>query len=310
MLQRSILLLGACIVLVVADREHEAHGSVSSKFRYEHEGEGHNEHSDHKAVLGSEKVAKEFDELSPEESRKRLRVLAVKMDVNHDGFVDNEELTDWIQKSIISLDKEESDERFAELDKDGNLVITWSEYIADGFGDIQETENMDAEDKKLMEEDRKYFVAADHDGNGVLNMEEFDAFHAPEHHPHMHETVVELTLKEKDLNKDGKIDLKEFLGDIAGNEGAEWYEMEKARFADEYDKDKSGFLEGEEIVAWLIPDTKVTAQQEAEHLIANADKDHDKRLSIDEIVDEYGLFVGSEATNYGEHLNKVKHEEL
>lgn len=132
MLQRSILLLGACIVLVVADREHEAHGSVSSKFRYEHEGEGHNEHSDHKAVLGksnyyyfiitfacflyffsfchilfllvgSEKVAKEFDELSPEESRKRLRVLAVKMDVNHDGFVDNEELTDWIQKFFFKI---------------------------------------------------------------------------------------------------------------------------------------------------------------------------------------------------------------
>lgn len=51
---------------------------------------------------------------------------------------------------------------------------------------------MDAEDRKLMEEDRKYFIAADVNGDGILDRNEFDAFHAPEHHPHMHATVVEV----------------------------------------------------------------------------------------------------------------------
>lgn len=70
-----------------------------------------------------------------------------------------------------------------------------------------------------------------------------------------------MTLKEKDRNKDGKVDLTEFLGDVAESEGAEWYELEKSRFLEEYDKDKSGFLEGDEITSWLIPDTRETAKQ-------------------------------------------------
>lgn len=302
--------ISAIFLLANGDREHEAHGAASAKFRHEHEAGGHNEHADHRAVLGSEKAAKEFDELSPDESRRRLRILAKRMDNNQDGYIDEDELVEWIHKSMISLDKEESDERFAEMDKDDSSGVTWKEYIAEGFGDIDETQGMDTEDKKLMEEDRKYFLAADVNGDGILDRNEFDAFHAPEHHPHMHATVVELTLKEKDLNKDGKIDLNEFLGGIAETEGAEWYELEKGRFMDDYDKDKNGFLEGDEIISWLIPDIKETARQEAEHLMNNADRDNDKRLSIDEIVAEHALFVGSEATNYGDHLNKMTHEEL
>lgn len=41
---------------------------------------------------------------------------------------------------MISLDKEESDERFEEMDKDGSSGVTWKEYIAEGFGDIDENQ--------------------------------------------------------------------------------------------------------------------------------------------------------------------------
>ena len=51
-------------------------------------------------------------------------------------------------------------------------------------------QEVDSEDRKLMDEDKKYFDAADVNGDGVLNRDEFDAFHAPEHYPHMHKTVV------------------------------------------------------------------------------------------------------------------------
>jgi Ca2+-binding EF-hand superfamily protein len=46
---------------------------------------------------------------------------------------------------------------------------------------------------------------------------------------------------------------------------------EKSRFSEEYDKDKDGFLAGEELRAWLIPDIKQTAADEAEHLVKSAD---------------------------------------
>lgn len=50
--------------------------------------------------------------------------------------------------------------------------------------------------------------------------------------------------------------------------------------------------------------------QEVEHLMSKADKDNDGRLSIDEIINESDLFVGSEATNHGENLIDLPHDEL
>lgn len=40
-----------------------------------------------------------------------------------------------------------------------------------------------------------------------------------------------------------------------------------------------------------------------DHLFAGADDDLDGILSLDEILDHHDLFVGSEATDYGEHLH-------
>lgn len=75
-----------------------------------------------------------------------------------------------------------------------------------------------------------------------------------------------MTMLEKDRNVDGKVDLKEFLGDIGENIESEWYTVEKNRFEDEYDVDKNGFLEGDEITRWLVPDMHETAKQARAHL--------------------------------------------
>lgn len=50
------------------------------------------------------------------------------------------------------------------------------------------------------------------------------------------------------------------------------------------------------------------ADQEAEHLILSSDDDNDGRLSVDEIVAHHDIFVGSEATDYGERLNNLRDE--
>lgn len=69
--------------------------------------------------------------------------------------------------------------------------------------------------QKLQEEDQRYFAASDRDADGKLTRSEFSAFQNPEHHEHMHETLVTLTLKEKDKNADGQIDFKEYIGDLS-----------------------------------------------------------------------------------------------
>jgi len=103
--------------------------------------------------------------------------------------------------------------------------------------------------------------------------------------------------------------MSEFMGEIGDSPNSEWYVVERDRFQHDYDKDHDGYLDAIEMRAWLVPDTKQTSIEETEHLFAQTDKNNDDRLSYDEIVDEYRTFVGSEATNYGEHLEKV-HEEL
>ena len=75
------------------------------------------------------------------------------------------------------------------------------------------------------------------------------------------------------------------------------------RFDDDLDKDKDGSLNDAEIIAWVIPDNNEVATDEVNHLFAGADEDVDGLLAASEIIKNHDLFVGSEATDYGEHLN-------
>ncbi|KAK7080523.1 hypothetical protein SK128_011490, partial [Halocaridina rubra] len=47
------------------------------------------------------------------------------------------------------------------------------------------------------------------------------------------------------------------------------------------------------------------AADEVDHLFAAADDDADDQLSFLEILDHHDVFVGSEATDYGDHLHNL-----
>lgn len=98
-----------------------------------HEGE-HNADFDHQAILGTREEANEYNSLSPEEAKERLGKLVDKMDANGDGFVSHEELQKWITNSFLSLNEEESKDRFKEHDQDGNGKLTWDEYLISVYG--------------------------------------------------------------------------------------------------------------------------------------------------------------------------------
>lgn len=59
---------------------------------------------------------------------------------------------------------------------------------------------------------------------------------------------------------------------------------------------------------WIIPDDYNHAEAEAKHLIYEADSDGDRELTKEEILDKYDVFVGSQATDFGEAL--VRHDEF
>ena len=90
---------------------------------------------------------------------------------------------------------------------------------------------------------------------------------------------------------------------LGKDQSKEWLVAEKERFDSDLDKNKDGVLDEEEIIAWVIPDNNDIATDEVNHLFAGADFDVDGVLSVKEILDNHELFVGSEATDYGEHLH-------
>lgn len=56
---------------------------------------------DHEAIIGSVKEAEEFDQLSPAESKRRLAILATRMDLNSDDHIDRHELKAHILRSFL-----------------------------------------------------------------------------------------------------------------------------------------------------------------------------------------------------------------
>lgn len=100
------------------------------------------------------------------------------------------------------------------------------------------------------------------------------------------------------------------MGQYGDKENAPaWVEREREEFARQFDKDKDGKLNREEVRDWVLPE-RGESLEETKHLIDGTDENADGRLSVDEILLHWDLFVGSKATDHGETLRKMKHEEF
>ncbi|XP_067006847.2 reticulocalbin-2 [Anabrus simplex] len=289
--------------------EREEDGSYSPRDSNHFAGGSHHSEFDHEAILGSVKEAEEFDQLEPGEAKRRLRILVSKMDLNKDNAIDRNELHAWIVRSFKMLSKEESHDRFEDADENEDGIVTWSEYVADAYG-IQGDEDIsltgeNVEDEKLIKEDKKMFEAADKNKDGSLDKDEFLMFTHPEEHPEMLPLILKQTLEEKDLDGDGFISFQEYIGERGKLQDKEWLVAEKDKFDHEYDKDGDGKLNGPEILSWVVPSNDEIAEDEVSHLFAASDDNHDEMLSMEEILDHHDTFVGSEATDYGDHLHNI-----
>jgi len=284
-------------------------GAYSPKDHAHHNGDTHDVEFDHEAILGSKKDAEDFDKLPAKDAKEKLAVLLKKMDLNGDKSIERQELYAWILRSFKSLSKEESDERFDDSDENEDGFVSWKEYAAEEF-DLDELEKdtsdpMYEEELQLMEEDRILFDAADLDKDGKLDKTEFLAFSHPEEDDSMKPLVIDQVLKSRDKDKDGVLSFQEYLGERGEGKDKEWLLSEKDRFDQELDKNEDHHLSREEILGWIIPSNEDTAEEEVNHLFAGADQDVNGLLSFQEIVDNHDLFVGSEATDFGEQLENL-----
>ncbi|XP_015928900.1 reticulocalbin-2 [Parasteatoda tepidariorum] len=285
----------------------------SSSFKLHFKDGQHNNEFDHESILGSHNAAEEFDSLSPEESKKRLHALALKMDSNDDGYVDRKELTQWILRSFKMLTEEEALDELEDEDGDEDGKVTWEEHLAETYGmyddDLALTQDS-VEDYQMLQNDKELFKAADLNGDGILNKSEYPAFSHPEEFKHMHQVLYEQMMRKRDVNNDGFLSFEEFIADHHGqspSENSENYAVEKDRFIHDFDLNNDSKLSKEEVLLWIIPNNVETAENEADHLLESSDVDKDAKLSIKEIVDHHEIFVGSEATDFGEQLHKSSH---
>lgn len=153
---------------------------------------------------------------------------------------------------------------------------------------------------------------ADKDGDLIATKEEFTAFLHPEEYDYMKDIVVQETMEDIDKNSDGFIDLEEYIGDMYSHDGnvdePEWVKTEREQFVEFRDKNRDGKMDKEETKDWILPSDYDHAEAEARHLVYESDQNKDGKLTKEEIVDKYDLFVGSQATDFGEAL--VRHDEF
>ena len=155
---------------------------------------------------------------------------------------------------------------------------------------------------------------ADLNGDNALDREEFTLFLHPEEDPRMHNVVVDETLEDIDRDGDGKLSESEYISDLYSPDERstqyvpEWVSKEREQFRNYRDKNHDGFLDRDEIRDWIVPTNYDHAQAEARHLIHEADSDSNGVLSHKEILDNYDVFVGSQATDFGDAL--TRHDEF
>lgn len=149
------------------------------------------------------------------------------------------------------LTQEEAAERFEDEDKDGDGKVTWNEHVSEAFGSGRDEEE---DDLRLLEEDDRYFKAADVNKDGSLDKEEFPKFSHPSEFPEMQDILYDETMKKKDRDGDGFLNLEEFTSEDPDKPlNSEQFLAEKERFEMDYDKNGDKKLDREEILNWLLP---------------------------------------------------------
>lgn len=277
----------------------------------------HNEEYDHEAFLGEE--AKTFDDLSPEESKQRLAIIVDKIDKDKNGFVTQTELQDWIKFTQRRYIYEDVERQWTSHELNHDSLLSWDEYLNVTYGFLNQDDLAANEGgfdyKEMIQRDRIRFTAADGDKDDKLTQSEFADFLHPEETKHMQHIVIQETLNDIDKDRDGFVSLEEYIADLyheAGDGGEaevpEWVVNEKEQFKEYRDKDKDGKLNVEEVKDWIIPPDYDHTDAETKHLIFEADVDKDGKLSKEEIIEKYDVFVGSQATDFGEAL--IRHDEF
>lgn len=185
-------------------------------------------------------------------------------------------------------------------DKDGK--VSFEEFQKHHYAGENDTAH--DEIKETMAQDEKRFHQADTDGDKQLNLEEYHSFYHPVDDERMAKHAIDEQLEKHDKDKDGHISFEEYLHTFNDHNDEAKTELKKD-FDANYDTNKDGKLDKEEMRHWVLPDDEFAAE-EPKKLMKEADDDKDGKLSIDEINKHLDLFMDTSV----EENEDSEHDEL
>jgi len=269
---------------------------------------------DHEAFLGHDKKV-EFDSLTAKEAKERLQRIIPYLDEDGNGQISEDELHDWIKKQLMAYIMDDARNLHDGNDVNHDGFVSWKEYVATTYGlgfvdnEQQAPEDGEFDYREMILRDYNKFITADANGDQFLSLEEMAAFIHPEEFHHTRDLAIQESMNDLDTNKDGFVSVEEYITDLLADEEdehvnkPEWIEIEKRNFLQHRDLNGDGSVDLNELREWLHPNGVPPALAEAKHLIALSDKDKDGFLTTAEIVNNFRVFVGSQATDYGRMLH-------
>lgn len=74
------------------------------------------------------------------------------------------------------------------------------------------------------------------------------------------------------------------------------------------DTNNDGYADFDEMTSYYLPKLERSILEETDHLMTECDGDKDNQCTIDEIVNVYTVFAGSQVTDFGADLERHKDE--
>nr|XP_054769693.1 calumenin-B-like [Lytechinus pictus] len=248
---------------------------------------------DQTLFLGGQAKAKIFRSLSDEKRKEVFSDVFKLVDKNGDEHISKDELTEWLYHALLTVDKEDAINSMDPIDDNKDKMVSWFEYHDYVFGyamgdDVEE--NREAYTKHI-KRSKRAFDLADSDGDGFLTPNEFHMFHNPRLFIQMEKVVIMDSLEDFDTNKDGGIEVNEFIGDFLLKEGKR-------------ETDRQTERRGCDIFLLVLFSYQV------DHLMIMADTDKDDLISLEEALQSEALFMGNDHHFHKNPNIVIQHNEL
>ncbi|XP_078432008.1 calcium-binding EF hand family protein [Wolffia australiana] len=250
-----------------------------------------------------------------------LRIISLfpSIDVNPaDGFLSLDELVQWNMQQEAAETLHRSKREMVLHDKNRDEFLSFDEFSPPRWM----LEQNSSRDEGWWS--HQHFNASDIDGDGLLNLTEFNDFQHPSDsaNPNVVLWLCKEEIRLRDKDGDGKLNFQEFFtglfdsirdpinhddNSIHQNDGSN--EPHAKKLFSDIDHDKDGLLSDEElksVIGIIHPSQRYYAKQQAERALEEADANKDSRLSLQEMIDYpyafyRAIFADDDDDDYDSH---------